>query len=145
MGLPKIIYDAGSGDVTVQFVRGPQNFRCYWKSRVHDNVATSGLRERVTEGHDMMIAFEMRHIRISDDFDDWSAFMLWALDGGEFEFYPDGEETDYYHLVSDDEGWEPTRNAPAQYAAAFRFRVVPDEQAPADVNEVMERFYGVEA
>jgi hypothetical protein len=145
MGLPKVIYDAGVGAVTLQLVRGPQNFRCYYKSRLHDNLATSGIRERVVEAHDILIAYEMQALRVTDDLDDWTAFMVFALGGGQCEFYPDAALPDYYHLVSDDEGFEPARTGPGQYAAAFRWRIVPDALAPADVSVVMKRFYGIGA
>ncbi len=146
MSLPKIVYNPGGGDVTLQFLRGPQDFKCFYRSRVHDNLATGGLRERVVEANDMLITFGMGAMRITDDLDDWAAFMAWALAGGQFSFWPDAAlATDYYHCVSDDEGFEYSRNAPGQYGAAFRWRIVPDSQAPANPGVVMKRFYGIAA
>lgn len=144
MSLPKVIYDPGSGNVTLLFLRGPRQFACFYSARVHDNLATGGLRERVVEAKDILITFEMPAIRVTDDYDDWATFMDWALAGGQFSFYPDASLTsDYYHCVSDDTGFEYARNAPGQYAAAFRWRIVPDSQAPDDPGEVMKRFYGI--
>ena len=145
MALPKIVYDAGAGNVTLQFVRGPQRFQCGYQTRAHDNLATSGIRERVLEGNDILIAFGMVHMRVEGDLPEWSAFMKWALGGGQFDFYPDADLPDYYHCVSDDEGFAPQWTAPGQYGAEFRLRVVPDGQAPADPSEVIQRFYGVGA
>ena len=143
MSLPKVIYNPGSGDVTLTFVRGPRQFACYYSSRVHDNLATGGLRERVVEAKDILIRFEMPALRLTGDFGDWAQFEDWALAGGQFSFYPDASLADYYHCVSDDTGFEYARNAPGQYAAAFHWRIVPDSQAPANPGEVMKRFYGI--
>lgn len=145
MGLPKIVYDPGTGAVELEFLRGPQRFQCGYSTRAHDNLATSGIRERVLEGNDILISFNMPHLGIGDDLPEWAAFMKWALGGGQFDFYPDADLPDYYHLISDDDGFAPMRTAPGRYGAGFRFRVVPDEQAPADPSVVMERFYGVAA
>lgn len=145
MGLPKIVYDAGAGAVTLTFLRGPQGFRCFYQARAHDNLATSGVRERVLEGNDILIAFSMESLRVDGDLPEWAAWAKWALGGGQFDFYPDRNLPDYYHCVSEDEGFEPLRVAPRVYRADFTLRVVPDGQAPADPSVVMERFYGIAA
>jgi len=145
MSLPKIVYNPGTGDITLQFVRGPQGFQCGWKGRVHDNVATSGLRERVIEGLDLVITFTMGAIKVSDDMDDWTTFSFWALNGHTFAFYPDAALSSHYNCVSDDEGLEWTRMGPGVYSASFRWRIVPDDHAPSGPDVVMKRFYGIAA
>ncbi len=143
MGLPKIVYDAGAGPVVLQCVRGPQGFRASWSTRKHDNLATSGLRERVVEGSDILIAFTMGHMKVDDDLPAWSAFAKFALGGGQFDFYPNVDINEHYHCVSEDEEWLPERVAPGMYAAGVVFRVVPDEVAPADPGQVLKRFNGI--
>ncbi len=143
MALPKIVYDAGAGAVTLQCVRGPAGFGCWAKARVHDNVATSGLRERVFEETDLFISFTMPALRVGEDYGAWAAFAAWAMQGGQFEFYPDGAQAEKHHCVDEGDGWETTRVGPGVYSAAFSWRIVPDALAPADAGEVMERFYGV--
>lgn len=145
MGLPRVTYNAGAGQVVVQCVRGPQNFVCKWETRAHDNVATSGVRERVVEAHDLMIAFEMRHMKVGagEDLEQWAAFMKFALGGGQFLFSPNSDLADFYNCVSEDEGFEVSRAGPGVYGASFKFRIVPDAQAPADPGVVMKRFYGI--
>lgn len=143
MGLPRITYDAGGGPVSIDFQRGPQNFRAFSRARVNDNLATSGLRERVLEHIDILIAFEMRHLRIDEDLPAWAAFAAWSLGGGQFEFKPDKDLTTYYHCVNDAEGFEPTRTGPGWYTVEFLFRVVPDSLAPAHPAEILRRFYGI--
>lgn len=132
MSLPKVVYNPGSGNVTLTFVRGPRQFTCYYSARVHDNLATGGLRERVVEAKDILIEFEMPALRLTDDFDDWASFMDHALAGNQFTFYPDASLATYYHCVSDDTEFKYSRVAPGQYAAEFQWRVVPDADAPDD-------------
>lgn len=143
MGLPKIVYDAGAGLVVLQCVRGPRAFQCFYKTRKNDNLATSGVRERVLEGNDILITFEMPAMRADDDLPAWAAFMKFALAGTQFDFYPNVDINEHYHLVSEDEGWEPARTGLGVYAAAFKFRVAPDSIAPADPVQVIKRFNGI--
>ncbi len=143
MGLPRVTYDAGAGQVVVQCVRGPQSFMCKWETRAHDNLATSGVRERVVEAHDLLITFEMRHMKVAEDLPEWVAFMKFALGGGQFLFSPNSDLADFYNCVSEDEGFEVTRTGPGMYGAGFKFRIVPDAQAPGDPGVVMKRYYGI--
>jgi hypothetical protein len=143
MALPKVVYDAGAGPVTLQFARGPQNFKPYFASVIHDNEATSGARERVTERNDLLLSFSMGYMRVDDDLAGWSAFMAWALGGGQFSFYPNAALADYYTCVSEDEGFEPALVAPGIYGAAFVWRVWPDARMPAGPGVVLARFYGI--
>ena len=141
MALPLIKY--GTGPTILAFVRGPRDFRAYYASRAHDNVATGGLRERVVEHHDLMVSFAMEALRVDDDLAAWGTFVRWALDGGTFEFHPYGAGLDYwFRCVLEDQGWAIERRAPGVYGAQFVLRVVPDEKEPASVAEVMLKFYG---
>lgn len=143
IGQPKIVYDAGAGPVTLQCVDGPKDFHCYYKSRVHDNVATSGYRERVFEHSDMLISFTMPAMTVGDALPAWNAFMTWALQGGTFNFYPNSQLADYYHCVVEGDGFDPVRVGPGRYSATFTFRIVPDAYAPGDPAFVLQKFYGV--
>lgn len=129
--------------MTLNFERGPQGFTCSFQTRKNDNLATSGIRERVLEGNDILIGFTMGHLLVLEDLDEWAAFQKFALEGGQFEFHPNADLADFYHCVSEDEGFEFEKVGPGRYAAAFHFRVVPDAQAPADPSVVMKRFYGI--
>ena len=143
MSLPKVIYTPVTTPITLQFVRGPQGFRCDSKAIVHDNEATSGIRERVHERTELMLSFGMGHLRINDDLAAWSTFMVWALAGGSFKFYPDAAQSTYYNCVSEDEEFAPARVAPGVYSAAFVWRIVPDSlSASATTGLVMRLFYG---
>jgi len=142
MGLPKVSYDAGAGNVTLQFVRGPQGFKCQAKAIAHDNEATSGIRERVVERTELLLTFSMLALRVDGDLPAWATFMTWALQGGTFAFSPDSDLTDYYNCVSEDEEFSPELRGPGVYSAAFVWRIVPDALAPAGPGVVLRRFYG---
>ena len=50
MAFPKIVYNPGTGSVTLQFLRGPRKVPAYFQAATrHDNVASSGVRESVLE------------------------------------------------------------------------------------------------
>ena len=164
MALPKIIYDPTgaaitdptnppSTAVTLTFKAGPQNFLPSAGPVVHDNIATSGLKERVIERIEMYICFDMPAMQISDDLPGWMAFMAWAFAGASFLFFPNAAMTDYYNCVdetttgvagsSSSGTWSPACVGPGRYSGSFCFRIVPDSHAPADIGVVLKRFYGI--
>lgn len=126
----------------MQFLRGPQGFRCQAKAVAHDNEATSGIRERVVERTELLLTFSMLALRVDGDLVAWSTFMAWALGGGAFTFSPDSDLPDYYNCVSEDEEFAPELRGPGVYSAAFVWRIVPDARAPAGPGVVLRRFYG---
>jgi len=144
----QIVYNPGGGNVTLTFQRGPQNFRCLYDGRVHDNLSTGGIRERIVEFLDILIAFEMQNHLISDatDYAAWGGFMTFALGGGQFTFCVNTTigSAATYDCVSDDTKWQPVRNGPGKYAASYQFRMVPDTTFPSGGPEqVMQQFYGL--
>jgi hypothetical protein len=141
---PQIIYNPGSGNVTLAFKRGPQNFLPAWSPRVHDNLSTSGAaRERVVENLDILINFDMQHILVSDDMGGWESFLAFALAGGQFNFYPNAATTDYYHCVDESAKSELKYTGPGKYSKSFTFRIINDSQAPSDPGVILRRFYGI--
>ena len=142
--LPQIVYNPGSGNITLPFLRGPQSFKPHFNGRVHDNLSTSGkYRERVVENLDILISFDMQHQVADGDMPNWAAFLIFALGGGQFQFYPNAGLPDNYDCVLEDANWEPKVNAPKKYASSFLLRVLQDGAAPADPGVVLRRFYGV--
>lgn len=143
MSFPKIVYNAGGGNVTLSFARPPQDFTSYAAPVVHDNIATSGQKERLLEYRHQFIAFTMPYLRVPGDLIEWGAFMDWALGGGEFDFYPDAALATFFTCTVEGDRFEPRRNAPGQYSADFLFRIVPGATEPADPTVVMKRYYGI--
>jgi hypothetical protein len=140
----QIVYNPGSGNVTLTFLRGPVNFSPYFDTRANDNLSTNGqVRERVLENNDILIEFEMPHMLLQGDMTAWDAFQQWALAGGQFQFYPYVGFSDYYNCVAEDKGWKPERNAPQKYGVKVLFRILQDSQAPSGPNVILRRFYGI--
>jgi hypothetical protein len=140
----KIVYNPGSGNVTLTFKRGPLNFKPYWGGRVHDNLATSGgARERVVENLDILMTFDMPNLVVTDDLNAWGSFMQFGLLGGQFQFYPCDALGDFYDCVLEQTTFEPVRNAPAKYAAAVVVRILQNANAPTGPDIVVRRFYGI--
>jgi hypothetical protein len=144
MPFSAITYDPGTGAVGLTLLRGPVNFFCGYKARVHDNVATSGIRERIFEANDMFLSISMPHMLVSEDLSEWTAFMKWALKGGEFDFCADVDHdvATSFPCVLEDDIFEPTRTGPGKYGASMRFRLVPGARQPSDPGLVMSWFYG---
>jgi hypothetical protein len=144
MGLPVVKYTPqGGSEVTLQFVRGPVDFQCSYAGRVQNNVATSGLKERVAEHLDMFITFRMPAMLIGGDLDAWTAFTKFALPGETFAFAPNSDVNYWFRCVTEDEDWQPARSGYRRYAANFKWRIVPDEQVPDSPGTVMKRFWGI--
>jgi hypothetical protein len=140
----QIVYNPGSGDVTLTFVRGPVDFNPYWDGRVHNNLSVSGLvRERVVENLDILISWSMPNMILTVDLSAWASFESFALGGGTFQLYPCSTLSDYYNCVAEDAKWTPKRNAPAKYGAQVVVRILNDGQCPTGPDIVLRRFYGV--
>jgi hypothetical protein len=140
----KIVYNPGSGNVTLTFKRGPVDFKPYWDGRVHDNLGTSGaVRERVVENLDILVSWSMPNMILTDDVSGWASFQAFALAGGSFQLWPSDALTDYYNCVLEDSKWQPAWNAPGKYGAVVTARILQDGQAPSGPDIVLRRFYGV--
>lgn len=138
-GLPKVVYNSTT---TVQFTNGPQSFSCDYLARVHDNDATSGLRERVVEPLLMVITFKMGYLDVISELAAWMALETFLLNGGQIDFYPNVLINEAYHCISLDTKTGIGRTGWRKYGLTFNWRIVPDSSAPADPSVVMRLFYG---
>jgi hypothetical protein len=125
MAYPQIIYDPGTGPVTLQFQRPPRKVPAYeFKATRHDNIASSGARESVLERIDTFLTFEMEWVALGGDVQAWSAFMLYALTGGQFAYYPDASQQQYTNYWLEDSNWSADYKSPSQYTFKLKFRGV---------------------
>ena len=125
MAYPQIIYDPGSGPVTLQFQRSPRKVPAYeFKATRHDNVASSGVRESVLERIDTFLTFEMEWVGLGPDVQAWGNFMLFALTGGQFAYYPDASRTSFTNYWLEDTDWAADYKAAGQYTFKLKFRQV---------------------
>lgn len=139
-----IVYNPGSGDVTLTFKRGPLDFRAGWEGVVHDNPPSSGAEfERVTENRTLMISFQMPHMVVADDLESWESLMSFALTGAAFKFYPTASIDYWFNCQLVDQGWSPARTARKKYGAPVKLRVVEDAHTPTGPVAILRRFYGL--
>jgi len=125
MANPQIIYNPGTGPVTLTILR-PMRFQCAYdyEAKRHDNIASSGVREAILERIDTFFNFTMEWVGIGADVDAWNDFMLYALQGGQFQYYPDSASADYSNYWLEDTNWNAAYKAPGQYTFKMRWRQV---------------------
>ena len=125
MSNPQIIYDPGTGPVALLFQRQPRRVPAYsFAATRHDNLSSSGVRESIVERIDQFLEFEMEYVGLASDIQNWSSFMLWALRGGQFAYYPDGSETAFTNYWLEDTDWRADYRFAGQYGFKVRFRQV---------------------
>jgi hypothetical protein len=125
MAYPQIIYDPGTGPVTLGFQRPPRKVPVYeFKATRHDNLASSGVRESILERIDTFMTFEMEWVAIGSDVQAWSNFMLFALTGSPFAFYPDASQPGFTNYWLEDTDWTADYKSAGQYSFKVKFRQI---------------------
>jgi hypothetical protein len=125
MGNPKITYDAGNGPATLQFRRPPRRVPAYsYEATRHDNVATSGVRESVTERVDQFLEIEMEYVALGSDVNAWNDFMVYALRGGPFSYYADSSQPVFTNYWLEDVTWHADYKSAGQYTFKLKCRQV---------------------
>lgn len=125
MAYPKITYNPGTGPVTLQFQRPARKVPAYsYTAARHDNIASSGVRESVLERIDSFLTFEMEWVGIGSDVVAWNSFMLFALTGGQFSYYPDASQSAFTNYWLEDTDWTADFKAAGQYTFKLKFRQV---------------------
>lgn len=125
MANPMIVYDPGNGPTTLSFERPPRRVPVYmYEATRHDNVASSGVRESVTERIDQFLQFEMEYVGAGPDVSNWGAFMSYALRGGQFSYYPDSSQTSFTNFWLEDTNWTADYKSAAQYSFRLKLRQV---------------------
>ena len=125
MSNPQIIYDSGAGPVTLAFSYPPRSVAAYNAIATrHDNVASSGVRESILERVDNFLEFDMQAVLAGSDVVDWSAFMQYALTGGQFAYYPDSSQNAFTNYWLEGTTWNAAYKSPGIYSFKVRFRRV---------------------
>jgi hypothetical protein len=125
MANPQIIYNPGTGPVTLVFLYPPRNLPAYDMRAVrHDNIASSGVRESILERIDNFLGLDMPWVAIAADVAAWAAFMLFALAGGQFQFFPDASQAAYTNYWLEDTNWRAAYRSPGYYSFKVLFRQV---------------------
>ncbi len=119
MAFPKIIYGAS----TLTFLRQPRRVPAYMMEATrHDNVASSGVRESILERIDNFLELDMEWVGIGSDVTNWQAFFAYALQGGQFAYYPDAALSGHTDYLLEDTTWTAAYKVPGQYTFKLRFR-----------------------
>ncbi|MGH9468777.1 MAG: hypothetical protein ACRD1N_00370 [Terriglobia bacterium] len=125
MAYPQIIYDPGTGPVTLVFAYPPRNVPAYNSVATrHDNVASSGVRESILERIDQFVEIEMQTVLAGADVSAWNGFMQYALTGGQFAYYPDASQSAFINYWLEDTTFNAAYKAPALYSFKLKFRQV---------------------
>jgi len=122
----RIIYDAGGGDTALDFLHPPRVVPGYQKAAVrHDNIAASGVKESIHEHTAQIIEFDVPWVEPGADLAAWSAFLDFALTGGQFRFYPDAALPDHVDYTLENMDIKLERVAPSYFSlSGLRFRKV---------------------
>ncbi len=125
MANPQIVYDPGTGPVTLAFTYPPRNVAAYNSVAArHDNVASSGVRESILQRIDNFLEFDMQFVLLGADVIAWNAFMQTALTGGQFAYYPDSSQSGFTNYWLEDTTWSAAYKAAGLYSFKMKFRQV---------------------
>src|ERR1700756_2850312 len=107
--LPQIVYDPGSGPTVLSFTYPPvQKPLIDERSAVrHDSITSSGLRQVALERVDIIKPLIMEYVPW-EDLPAWAAFIDYAIEGGEFAYYPDASQPNFVTLELLDTNFKPT-------------------------------------
>ncbi len=123
MANPMIVYDSGAGPTTLNLQQLPRHAPAYMYEAIrHDNVASSGVRESVTERIDRFFQLEMEYVAAGPDVSNWAAFMQYALGGGQFSYYSDSAETSFTNCWLEDTSWTAEYKSAGQYTFSLKLR-----------------------
>ena len=127
MALPKITYTSvGSGSVsTLSFQRPPRFVAAYNRAAArHDNVSTAGARETIVERVDEFLELTLERVSQGSDVDAWNAFMQNALQGVEFNYFPDQNQPSFTSFTLEDTDWRADYRSLGEFTFRVKFRKV---------------------
>lgn len=125
MANPQIIYDPGTGPITLGFIYPPRNVAAYNAIATrHDNVASSGVRESILERVDNFLEFDMQTVLAGNDVAAWNVFMQYALTGGQFAYYPDSSQNAFTNYWLEGTTWNAAYKSPGIYSFKVKLRRV---------------------
>lgn len=125
MANPQIVYNPGTGNVTLAFKYPPHAVAAFsMDAVVHDNISSAGVRERVLERIDNFLELEMPYVAIGTDLTNWQTFLNYALGGGQFSYYSDASQSAFTNYWLDDAKQTAAYKHPGIYSWKLRFRQV---------------------
>lgn len=105
MIVPKIVYNPGSGSITLNPTWPPTkgNPVDNLAATRHDSITSDGHMQSVVERIDSINSLSWTTVPV-DDLAAWTSFMQYALTGGQFDYYPDSTSGTHsaYQLIDTD-------------------------------------------
>jgi hypothetical protein len=102
--IPKIIYDPGTGATTLTptYPNIQKPYMDNFEAVRHDSITSDGNRQSITERVDRVRPVNFEFVPWTD-LAMWDAFFSYAIQGGTFQYYPDGTATAFatWQLVDD--------------------------------------------
>jgi hypothetical protein len=125
MAYPQIVYNPGTGNVTLAFKYPPKNVTAFnMDAVVHDNFSSAGVRERILERIDNFLELDIPAVAIGSDLTNWQTFFQFALAGGQFSYYPDASQSSFTNYWLDDAKEVAAYKHPGIYSFKLKFRQV---------------------
>jgi len=125
MSFPKIVYNPGSGNVTLTFLRPPRKVPYAWETAQRtDTLSSAGVKQSILKRLENFLEFEMEWIARGTDADAWVSFMGYALTGGQFDYYPDASQSGYTTYTLEETDFNLAYKAPGQHTYKMKFRQV---------------------
>jgi hypothetical protein len=123
---PKILYDAGSGTVTVTptYPNIQKPYMDNFEAVRHDSITSDGVRQSITERVDRVRPINFETVPWTD-MPMWESFFAYAIQGGPFSYYPDGTATAFQTWQLVDDKIAPTFVAFGLSKFAMNMRLVP--------------------
>jgi hypothetical protein len=125
--LPKITYTAigGSSPSTLTFQRPPRFVAAYNRLATrHDNISTAGVKEVLVERVDNFLEITLEWVAIGSDVNAWDTFMQNAVQGVQFNYFPDATQAAYTTYTLEDTNWKAEYKQLGQYTFKLLFRQV---------------------
>lgn len=121
--LPKIVYPSGGGS-TLNFDRPPTDVAAYeYEDYRHDNYSSAGVKESIHQRIDQFYEFTLEWESSGANIDAWATFMAYALQGGTFDYYPDGTSGTHFLYELMDTKWKAARHSLGMYSFKFKMRL----------------------
>ena len=125
MANPQIVYNPGTGNVTLLFKYPPRSVSGFsMAAAAHDNISSAGVRERVIERIDNFLELEMPFVAVGADLSNWQTFLQFALAGGQFSYYADSSQSSFTNYWLDDAKETAAYRHPGIYSWKLKFRQV---------------------
>ncbi len=125
--IPKITYTplAGGAVQTLSFSRQPRYVAAYNKVATrHDNLSTAGVKETVVERVDNFLELTFEYIGLGADVAAWATFMAEALQGAQFDYFPDATLVAHTACTLEGTDWKAEYKIPGHYTFKVLFREV---------------------